>query len=94
MVSPPHFETLFKHFTEALPKGALTLQQEMEKNLRIALEAALRRLNVVTREEFDVQSAVLARTRARLEALEAQVAALEATHLTPDDVSTKPTPTE
>jgi hypothetical protein len=53
------------------------LHQDLEKNLRVALESALRRMNLVTREEFEVQSAVLARTRARLEILEAQVAALE-----------------
>lgn len=73
----PHFETFFKQFTAALPKSVLMLHQDLEKNLSVALETTLRRLNLVTREEFDVQSALLARTRARLEALEARVAALE-----------------
>tara|TARA_R110000868_G_scaffold353248_1_gene614485 strand:+ start:56 stop:313 length:258 start_codon:yes stop_codon:yes gene_type:complete len=46
--------------------------------LKALLEARLRQMNLVTREEFDAQSAVLARTRAKIEALEAQVRALEA----------------
>ncbi|MER2604009.1 MAG: accessory factor UbiK family protein, partial [Candidatus Competibacter phosphatis] len=52
-------------------------QAEMEKNLHAALQAAFAKLDLVTREEFDVQQAVLARTRAKLETLEKQVAELE-----------------
>jgi len=74
----PNFETFFKQFTDTLPKGLLTLHQDLEKNLRVALETTFRRLNLVTREEFEVQSALLARTRTRLEALEARVITLEA----------------
>ncbi len=71
------FDTLFKQFTHALPQGMLSLHQDLEKNLRIALESMLHRMNIVTREEFDVQNAVLVRTRERLEALEKRVIALE-----------------
>jgi hypothetical protein len=81
MINSASFEALFKQVTGVLPKGVMGLHQDLEKNLRVALESALRRMNLVTREEFEVQSAVLARTRARLEVLEAQVAALEATQL-------------
>ncbi len=77
MLKPSHFEALFKQITNALPKGIVSLHQDVEKNLRVALESTLRRMNLVTREEFEVQSAVLARTRVKLEELEAQVAALE-----------------
>ncbi len=73
----PNFEVFFKQVTETLPKGLLSLHQDLEKNLRVGLESALRRMNLVTREEFDVQTAVLERTRARLESLEVKVAALE-----------------
>ncbi len=76
----PQFDTLFRQVTEALPKNLLSLHQDLEKNLRVALESTLRRMNLVTREEFEVQKAVLERTRARLEALEAKVAVLEATY--------------
>ncbi|HXF65322.1 MAG TPA: accessory factor UbiK family protein [Burkholderiales bacterium] len=50
---------------------------DLEKNLRALLASAFARLDLVTREEFDVQREVLARTRARLEELEARVAELE-----------------
>lgn len=48
-----------------------------KRELHIALQAALARLDLVTREEFDAQSAVLLRTRQKLEALEQQLALLE-----------------
>jgi ubiquinone biosynthesis accessory factor UbiK len=77
MNTPNQFETLFKQFAEQLPKGALELQKDLEKNMRVAMEATFRRMNLVTREEFDIQAAVLAKTRAKLEDLEAQLLALE-----------------
>jgi hypothetical protein len=57
------------------------LARDLENNLRGALTGMLERLDLVTREEFDVQQAVLARTRARLEQLEREVAELERTLL-------------
>lgn len=57
---------------------AATPAGEIEKNLRAALAGAFAKLDLVTREEFDVQREVLARTRAKLEALEARAAELEA----------------
>ena len=50
---------------------------DLERNLRALLASAFSRLDLVTREEFDVQREVLARTRAKLEALEAKLAELE-----------------
>jgi ubiquinone biosynthesis accessory factor UbiK len=50
---------------------------DLEKNLRVLMQSALGRLDLVTREEYDVQREVLARTRAKLEALEARLAELE-----------------
>lgn len=61
-----------------MPPAAKALQQDLEKNLRAAIQSVFARLDMVTREEFDVQSRVLARTRAKLDELEKQVAALEA----------------
>lgn len=52
---------------------------EMGQNAKTFFTSALQKLDVVTREEFDVQAAMLARTREKLEALEAQVAILEQT---------------
>lgn len=52
---------------------------DLEKNLRALLQSAFSRLDLVTREEFDVQREVLARTRAKLAELEAKLAELEGT---------------
>lgn len=57
---------------------AQTPAADLERNLRALLGGWFARLDLVSREEYDVQREVLARTRARLEALERQVAALEA----------------
>ena len=52
--------------------------KDIEKNLRALLSSAFSRLDLVTREEFDVQQEVLGRTREKLQQMEARVAALEA----------------
>lgn len=62
---------------DGLPKGFQTLQADVEKNLHSLVQAALSRMNLVTREEFDVQAAVLRRTREKLDRLEKQLAELE-----------------
>ena len=77
MIDPKAFEDLAKRFAEAVPPGVRQFQAEMEKNFHAALQATFAKLELVTREEFDVQQAVLARTRAKLEELEQQVAKLE-----------------
>jgi ubiquinone biosynthesis accessory factor UbiK len=71
-------EELARRLAESLPGGFKALQADAEQNFRAVLQASLARLDLVTREEFDVQSAVLKRTREKLEALEARLAALEA----------------
>lgn len=52
--------------------------KDLEKNVKAMLTQGFARLDLVTREEFEIQAQVLARTRAKLEALEARVAELEA----------------
>lgn len=52
--------------------------KDIEKNIKAMMAQGFSKLDLVTREEFDVQAQVLAKTRTKLEALEAQVAALEA----------------
>lgn len=76
-LNPEKLDELVRGVLDKLPAGFQTMQQDMEKNLRIALQAALARMELVTRDEFDVQGAVLQRSREKLEALEIQVAALE-----------------
>jgi BMFP domain-containing protein YqiC len=62
---------------------AATPAGDIEKNLRAALAGVFAKLDLVTREEFDVQREVLSRTRARLEALETRVAELEVRQKSP-----------
>ena len=57
------------------------LSSDVRKNMRAALQSALERLDLVTREELEVQEAVLARTREKLQELEKKIAALEEQHL-------------
>ncbi|MFZ6731171.1 accessory factor UbiK family protein [Undibacterium sp. Ji42W] len=52
--------------------------KDIEKNVKAMMSQGFAKLDLVTREEFDIQAQVLAKTRAKLEALEARVAALEA----------------
>ncbi|MGB5465624.1 MAG: accessory factor UbiK family protein [Sedimenticolaceae bacterium] len=76
-LDPKLIDDLSRRVADNLPRGFQTLQDDLQRNLRAGLEAALSRLNLVTREEFEIQQAVLQRTREKLKALEARVAALE-----------------
>jgi BMFP domain-containing protein YqiC len=77
MIDPKTLDDLAGRLAGNLPGGLQILQDDLKKNLRAGLEAGLARLDLVTREEFDVQTAVLARTREKLARLEAQVCELE-----------------
>jgi len=74
VIDPKNIEQVIAGMQSALPGG---LSQDLEKNLRAALTAAFTRLNLVTREELDVQATVLTRTREKIQGLEKQVAELE-----------------
>ena len=77
MFDPKNLDELARRITEALPPGMEQLHQDVRKNVRAAVGAALGRMDLVTREEFDLQAAVLSRTREKLETLELTVAELE-----------------
>ena len=81
MIDTKTLDDLAGRLANSLPAGLQLLQDDLKKNLRANLEAALARLDLVTREEFDVQAAVLARTREKLTSLEARVKELEERHL-------------
>lgn len=78
MLDTKFIDDLAHRLSAAIPDGVRNVQTDLEKNMRATLQAALSRLDLVTREEFDVQTRVLARTRAKLEQLEKTVAELEA----------------
>jgi len=77
MLVPRQLDDLAQRLSDSLPKGLQALQEDINRNLRASLEGGLAKLDLVTREEFDVQAAVLARTREKLERLEALAAELE-----------------
>lgn len=70
-------DNIARKLAEAVPEGLRSMRDDLEQNFRSVLRASLARLDLVTREDFDVQEAVLAKTRAKLEALEAKVKELE-----------------
>lgn len=78
MAGPANLEDIIKRFSAALPEPVRHMQEDMEKNLRGVMESGLQKMNLVTREEFDIQTTVLLRTREKLEALEKRLAELEA----------------
>jgi BMFP domain-containing protein YqiC len=63
---------------DSVPPGLRELKADLEQNFRGMLQSALGKLDIVTREEFDVQAGVLARTREKLEELSQRLAELEA----------------
>mgnify|MGYP000750712623 CR=1 FL=1 len=73
----PQLDALARQLAESVPKNLRALGEDLEKNFRSLLSAGFERMDLVTREEFDLQAAVLERTREKLEALEARIAALE-----------------
>jgi BMFP domain-containing protein YqiC len=70
-------ENIARKLAEAVPEGLRSVREDLENNFRSVLKASLSRLDLVTREEFEVQEAVLVRTREKLEALEARLEELE-----------------
>ena len=62
---------------EAVPQGLKSVRDDLEQNFQSVLRAGLGKLDLVSREEFEVQEAVLARTREKLEALEGRLESME-----------------
>ena len=74
---PRFFDDLAKRLSEAMPPQFAALKADLEANFRAVLQAGLAKLELGTRQDFDVQAGVLARTRDQLTQLEARLAALE-----------------
>jgi BMFP domain-containing protein YqiC len=77
MFNTKFIDDIARQISEAIPAGVKGVQADVQKNTHTLLQGALSRLDLVTREEFDAQSQVLARTREKLEQMEKIVAALE-----------------
>lgn len=86
MFDPKAIDDIASRLTAALPSSLNAIKEDMDKNFHIILQTALGKLDLVTREEFEVQKAVLAKTRSKLEALEQRVADIEKQVLTKEEL--------
>ena len=77
-LDPKILDDLARKLADAVPPGLRELKADLERNFRAVLQSALGKLDLVTREEFDVQAGVLLRTREKLEELSQRLAELEA----------------
>lgn len=77
MLNPSQLESVAKKIAEIIPEGFGEVPSGMQSQVKTVLASAFDKMELVTREEFDIQSAVLAKTRSKLEQLEKQVAELE-----------------
>ena len=77
MIDLNHIDALARRLSDLVPPGLRESREELQATFKSELQAGLAKLDLVTREEFEVQRAVLLRTREKLDALEQAVAALE-----------------
>ena len=78
MIDLSHLDDLARRLSALVPPGLREGREELQQNFKSVLQSGLSRLDLVTREEFEVQRAVLLRTREKLEELQRTVAELEA----------------
>jgi ubiquinone biosynthesis accessory factor UbiK len=76
-MEPFRIDEIARRLLERVPPALRSMQADLESNFRAVLRERLSKLDLVSRDEFDVQTRVLERTRAQLESLEARLAALE-----------------
>jgi BMFP domain-containing protein YqiC len=74
---PDFINDLAKRLSGSIPEGLANLRSDVEENFRAILQSGLAKLDLVTRQEFEVQAGVLKRTREKLATLEARLAQLE-----------------
>ncbi len=77
MIDLAAIDDLARRLSNLVPPGMQQAREDLEQNIKATLQMSLSKLDLVTREEFDVQAQVLARTREKLQALEARLEALE-----------------
>lgn len=78
MIDLRFIDDISRRISGALPPGARELRHDMEKNVRAILHAGFEKLDLVTRDEFEIQARILEHTRSKLSELERQVVELEA----------------
>ena len=78
MIDLGQLDELARRLSSLVPPAMREGREELQQNFKAVLQAGLGKLDLVTREEFEVQRAVLLRTREKLEVLEALVSTLEA----------------
>jgi ubiquinone biosynthesis accessory factor UbiK len=77
MFDTKFIEDTVKRLSQSLPPGLNKFKKELEKNFRVILQSMFAKLDLVTREEFDVQKKVLAKTRIKINALEKKITYFE-----------------
>jgi ubiquinone biosynthesis accessory factor UbiK len=87
MIDLKAIDDLARRLSDLVPPGLKDARAEIEQNMKSTLQAGLAKLDLVTREEFEVQRAVLLRTREKIDALERTLQILEARLATPSDSS-------
>jgi BMFP domain-containing protein YqiC len=81
MFDPKAIDDIANRLASAIPPGLNNLKDDLEKTFQAVLQGALGKLDLVTREEFEVQKMVLAKTRSKLEDIERRVSEMESTSL-------------
>lgn len=76
-MDPRFIDDLARRLAGTVPESLTAVRRDLEANFKAVLQAGLAKLDLVTRQEFDVQAGVLRRTREKLEALEARLATFE-----------------
>jgi BMFP domain-containing protein YqiC len=77
MINPNKIEEMARSIQAALPPGLKSVGEEVDKKVKQVLQTQLMKLDLVSREEFDVQTKVLLRTREKLQSLEEKLQQLE-----------------
>ncbi|MFQ5661038.1 MAG: accessory factor UbiK family protein [Gammaproteobacteria bacterium] len=77
MLNQEKVDDFFHEFIKLLPNDLRLYKQDIEKNIRAALNATFARMDLVTREEFDIQTSLLSKTRILVDELEQKIKALE-----------------
>jgi len=77
MLSPSQIEKMVETISENIPEGIGAVPENMKQQFKQSAQIAIQKMDLVTREEFDVQKQVLSKTRAKLEALEKQLEVIQ-----------------